>query len=154
MSESTKTPASGPRSKKTSSDRRAPPEARQQRALGRPAFPNDFKPRHHAADLQQRYADVPNEELEPQAITVVGRRPHDAQARDGQGQLRDAAGRLVRQDRWPHPAAIATRDAVGDDAYAAFKHWDLGDIIGCRGHADAAPRPASCRCKVDVACAC
>ena len=40
------------------------------RARSGPAFPNDFKPRHHAADLQQRYADVPNEELEPQAIAV------------------------------------------------------------------------------------
>ena len=29
-------------------------------------FPNDFKPRHHAAELHQRYAQVPNEELEPQ----------------------------------------------------------------------------------------
>src|SRR4029078_5815666 len=27
---------------------------------------------------------------------------------------------------------IAT-DLVGDDAYAAFKHWDRGDIIGCEG---------------------
>lgn len=35
-----------------------------------PAFPNDFKPRHHAAELQQRHADLPNEELEPKAIAV------------------------------------------------------------------------------------
>ncbi len=34
-------------------------------------FPNDFKPRHHAAELHQRYAQVPNEELEPQQIKVA-----------------------------------------------------------------------------------
>jgi lysyl-tRNA synthetase class 2 len=26
-----------------------------------------------------------------------------------------------------------TRDEVGEETYAAFKHWDLGDIIGARG---------------------
>jgi lysyl-tRNA synthetase class 2 len=26
-----------------------------------------------------------------------------------------------------------TRDALGEDLYAAFKHWDLGDIIGAEG---------------------
>ena len=29
------------------------------------AFPNDFKPTHHAADLQLRHGNTPNEELEP-----------------------------------------------------------------------------------------
>ena len=26
-----------------------------------------------------------------------------------------------------------TRDAVGEELYAAFKHWDLGDIVGAEG---------------------
>ena len=26
-----------------------------------------------------------------------------------------------------------TRDDVGEEAYAAFKHWDLGDIVGAEG---------------------
>ena len=34
-------------------------------------FPNDFKPRHHAADLHHRYGRIPNEELEPQGIRVA-----------------------------------------------------------------------------------
>lgn len=40
------------------------------------AFPNDYKPTHHAADLHHKHGQVPNEELEPQAIHVVaaGRR--------------------------------------------------------------------------------
>ncbi|MDP1534796.1 MAG: lysine--tRNA ligase, partial [Rubrivivax sp.] len=35
------------------------------------AFPNDFKPQHHAADLHHRHGQVPNEELEPQAVQVA-----------------------------------------------------------------------------------
>ena len=35
------------------------------------AFPNDFKPRHHAADLHHLHGQVPNEELEPQAVAVA-----------------------------------------------------------------------------------
>ena len=35
------------------------------------AFPNDFKPRHQAAELHHRYGEVPNEELEPQAVVVA-----------------------------------------------------------------------------------
>jgi lysyl-tRNA synthetase class 2 len=27
-----------------------------------------------------------------------------------------------------------TRDSVGEEVYAAFKHWDLGDIVACEGH--------------------
>lgn len=39
------------------------------------AFPNDFKPAHHAADLHHRHGQVPNDELEPQgiAVSVAGR---------------------------------------------------------------------------------
>ncbi|NLZ41706.1 MAG: lysine--tRNA ligase, partial [Comamonadaceae bacterium] len=35
------------------------------------AYPNDFKPRHQAAELHQRWGQVPNAELEPQAVAVV-----------------------------------------------------------------------------------
>src|SRR5687768_10371935 len=101
------------------------------RALA-PAFPNDFKPTHHAADLQQRHASVSNEELEPQNITVsvAGRmmlkrvmgRASFATLQDG--SFGPTGGRIQLR--------IAT-DLVGDEAYAAFKHWDLGDIIGCEG---------------------
>ena len=34
------------------------------------AFPNDFKPRHHAADLHHKHGAVDNAELEPQSIGV------------------------------------------------------------------------------------
>ena len=96
------------------------------------AFPNDFKPGHRAAELQQRYAEVPNEELEPQAVavSVAGRmmlkrvmgKASFATLQDG--SFGKTHGRIQLR---------VTTDGVGDDAYAAFKHWDLGDIIGCEG---------------------
>ena len=42
----------------------------QAQANGTATFPNDFKPRHHAADLHQQHGQVPNEELEPKAVKV------------------------------------------------------------------------------------
>jgi lysyl-tRNA synthetase class 2 len=91
------------------------------------AFPNDFKPRHHAADLHHRYGQVPNEELEPQAVraSVGGRMMlKRVMGKAAFATLQDASGRLQ---------LYVTQDAVGAEALAAFKHWDLGDIVGCEG---------------------
>jgi len=95
-------------------------------------FPNDFKPRHHAAELHHRYGELPNEELEPQAIpvAVAGRmmlkrvmgRACFATLQDG--SFGDTHGRIQ---------LYITQDLVGPEALAAFKHWDLGDILGCEG---------------------
>jgi lysyl-tRNA synthetase class 2 len=96
------------------------------------AFPNDFKPTHHAADLIARHGEVPNEELEPQAVTVAiaGRlmlkrvmgKASFATIQDG--SLGKTGGRIQIR---------VSVDAVGEAAYAVFKHWDLGDIVGVQG---------------------
>ena len=94
---------------------------------GRSAFPNDFKPRHHAAELHQRHGQVPNEELEPQgvAVTVAGRMMlKRVMGKACFATLQDASGRIQ---------LYITQDAVGAEVLAAFKHWDLGDIVGCEG---------------------
>jgi hypothetical protein len=39
--------------------------------------------------------------------------------------LQDATGRIQ---------VYVTRDDVGEDLYALFKHWDLGDIVGVEGY--------------------
>ena len=95
-------------------------------------FPNDFKPRHHAADLHHRYGQVPNEELEPQGIrvAVAGRmilkrvmgKACFATLQDG--SFGATHGRIQ---------LYVTQDMVGAETLAAFKHWDLGDILGCEG---------------------
>jgi len=96
------------------------------------AFPNDFKPRHHAADLHHKHGQVPNEELEPQAIKV---------AVAGRMMLKRVMGKAcfaTLQDGSFGPTEgriqlYVTLDEVGAEVLAAFKHWDLGDIVGCEG---------------------
>jgi lysyl-tRNA synthetase class 2 len=65
--------------------------------------------------------------LEPQAIAVAiaGRLMlKRVMGKACFGTLRDATGRLQ---------IYVTQDAVGAEALAAFKHWDLGDILSCEG---------------------
>jgi lysyl-tRNA synthetase class 2 len=38
--------------------------------------------------------------------------------------VQDATGRIQ---------LYVTRDAIGEEAYAEFKRWDLGDIVGAEG---------------------
>jgi lysyl-tRNA synthetase class 2 len=91
------------------------------------AFPNDFKPTHHAADLHHKHGQVANEELEPQAVNV---------AVAGRMMLKRVMGKAcfaTLQDGSGRIQLYITQDAVGTDVLAAFKHWDLGDIVGCTG---------------------
>jgi lysyl-tRNA synthetase, class II len=91
------------------------------------AFPNDFKPTHHAADLQHRYAQSPNEELEAQslAVRVAGRLMlKRVMGKASFGSLQDGSGRIQ---------LFAGKEALGDTAYEGFKHFDLGDIVGAEG---------------------
>jgi lysyl-tRNA synthetase, class II len=91
------------------------------------AFPNDFKPKHHAADLHHKHGEVPNEELEPQAIHVVvaGRLMlKRVMGKAAFGTLQDGSGRIQ---------IYVQQDSVGAEALADFKHGDLGDILGCEG---------------------
>ena len=96
-------------------------------ARGTVPFPNDFKPRHHAGDLHHKHGQVPNEELEPQAVavSVAGRMMlKRVMGKACFATLQDGSGRIQ---------LYVTQDAVGAEALAAFKHWDLGDILGCEG---------------------
>ena len=91
------------------------------------AFPNDFKPRQHAADLHHRWGQLPNEALEPQAIpvSVAGRMMlKRVMGKACFATLQDGSGRIQ---------LYVTLDGVGAEVLDAFKHWDLGDILGCEG---------------------
>jgi lysyl-tRNA synthetase class 2 len=102
------------------------------RERGGVVFPNDFKPTHDAADLQLRFGQLPNEELEPQAIAVAvaGRLMlKRVMGKASFGTLQDASfgpthGRIQ---------LYVSKADVGDEAYDAFKHNDLGDILGAQG---------------------
>jgi lysyl-tRNA synthetase class 2 len=90
-------------------------------------FPNDFKPQHRALPLNQRYGDLDNETLEPQAVavSVAGRLMlKRVMGKASFGTLQDATGRIQ---------LFVTKDGVGEESYDAFKHLDLGDIVGAEG---------------------
>ncbi|MEJ6008170.1 lysine--tRNA ligase [Paucibacter sp. AS339] len=90
-------------------------------------FPNDFKPQHRALPLTQRYGDLDNETLEPQAVavSVAGRLMlKRVMGKASFGTLQDATGRIQ---------LFVTKDGVGEESYDAFKHMDLGDIVGAEG---------------------
>lgn len=91
------------------------------------AFPNDFKPKNHSADLTLKYGPLENEELEPQGVkvSIAGRLMlKRVMGKASFGTLQDGTGRIQ---------LFVTKDALGDEVYAAFKHWDLGDILGAEG---------------------
>ena len=97
------------------------------RRSGRVAFPNDFKPTHRAAELTRLHGDADNVALEPLAVqvSVAGRlMAKRVMGKASFGSLQDATGTVQ---------LFVTRDALGDDAYATFKHWDLGDILAAAG---------------------
>ena len=91
------------------------------------AFPNDFKPKDRAAELARKHGHLDNEALEPLhvAVTLAGRLMlKRIMGKASFATLQDATGRIQ---------LFATRDALGDEAYDAFKHLDLGDIVGATG---------------------
>jgi len=91
------------------------------------AFPNDFKPKDHAADLIRKHGALANEALEPQGVkvTVAGRLMlKRVMGKASFGTLQDSTGRIQ---------LFVTKDALGDVAYEQFKHDDLGDILGAEG---------------------
>ena len=91
------------------------------------AYPNDFRPTHHAADLQATFADSDKAALEanPVEVSVAGRmmlkrvmgKASFATVQDGSGQIQ----------------FFVTPNDVGAETYDAFKKWDLGDIVAARG---------------------
>ena len=96
------------------------------------AFPNDFKPAQRAAELLRLHGEQTNEALEPLAIAV---------SVAGRMMLKRVMGKAsfcTLQDGSMGPTdgriqLFITKDALGDAPYEAFKHWDLGDIIGAAG---------------------
>ncbi|MEK9802441.1 MAG: lysine--tRNA ligase, partial [Curvibacter sp.] len=80
-----------------------------------------------AEALQAQYGEVANEELEPQAVkvSVAGRMMlKRMMGKASFCTLQDSTGRIQLR---------VTIDNVGAEVYDAFKHWDLGDILGAEG---------------------
>ena len=91
------------------------------------AFPNDFKPADHAAPLLAAHGEKEPLALEAEAIParIAGRMMlKRVMGKASFATLQDSTGRIQ---------VYVTRDAVGEEVYADFKHWDLGDIVAAEG---------------------
>jgi len=100
------------------------------------AFPNDFKPQHQASALQAAYGTLDNEVLEPQAVQVVlaGRMVlKRVMGKASFATLQDGSHHATTVGQQGRIQLFVARDNLGEEAYAAFKHWDLGDILGAEG---------------------
>ena len=96
-------------------------------AAGIAAFPNDFKPSHHAADLVAAHGDKDAELLAQEATpaSIAGRMMlKRVMGKASFATLQDSTGRMQ---------IYVQREAIGEEAYADFKHWDLGDIVAAEG---------------------
>ncbi|MCU6433419.1 lysine--tRNA ligase [Undibacterium sp. Jales W-56] len=97
------------------------------------AFPNDFRPQHKAAALQAQYGATTREELEELNITVsvAGRMmlKREAGKKAAFATLQDASG--IKADG--RIQLYITTDKTGEAEMEAFRHYDLGDILGIEG---------------------
>ena len=98
------------------------------RDAGHKIYPNDFRPNHTTADVVSKFNDCSEEELTSVAkdIFLAGRIM--GIRRFGKASffhLQDRRGRLQ---------IYARKDRLGDDGYALFQSFDVGDIVGVSGH--------------------
>ena len=91
------------------------------------AFPNDFRRENTAGKLDELYGSKSREELEqlPVEVCVAGRMMlKRVMGKASFATVQDLSGRIQ---------VYVSNDATGDAVHAAFKHWDIGDIVGVRG---------------------
>ena len=92
------------------------------------AFPNDFRRSHLAADLQAAHGAKTKEELEgekPGPFAIAGRMLlKRVMGKASFATLQDMSGRIQ---------LYVNNDVTGAETHEAFKHWDLGDILGAEG---------------------
>lgn len=100
---------------------------------GQAVFPNDFKPADCAQHLFEQYNALDKPQLEAMNVqaSVAGRM-----------MLKRVMGKAsfaTLQDGSMGPSSgkiqiYLNNESVGEDVHQAFKHWDLGDIVGVKGH--------------------
>lgn len=89
-------------------------------------YPNDFKPLHTSADIITAYGNIQEFDGAQENFVVAGR----ILARRSFGkaafvQLQDRKGRLQ---------LYVKKEQIGEEAFAAFESFDIGDIVGAEGY--------------------
>ena len=111
-------------------ERRTKLQALRQRqaAGGAVAFPNDFKPAHHADALHTAHGAKTAEALaeEKHLVRIAGRMVlKRVMGKASFATLQDGTGRMQ---------VDVKGEEIGTELYEEFKHWDLGDFVGAVGH--------------------
>ena len=91
------------------------------------AFPNDFDRADFAGDLHQAHGERTKEDLEATPVTarIAGRMLlKRVMGKASFATLQDMSGRMQ---------IYIANDIAGAEVHAAFKHWDIGDILGVEG---------------------
>ena len=117
-------PASGPDTNQIIEERRAKLSALR---AGGTAYPNDFRRAHLAADIVKEQEQTAREKLEttPVSVTVAGRiMLKRVMGKASFATIQDMSGRLQ---------LYVSDGDTGQAAHEAFKHYDIGDIIGASG---------------------
>lgn len=89
-------------------------------------YPNDFRPEHTSADLREAYGEKEVIEENPQLFVVAGRM-----------LMRRSFGKAAfvqMQDRKGRVQLYLRKDLLGEELFAEFENYDIGDIIGASGH--------------------
>lgn len=91
------------------------------------AYPNEFRRDAFAADLHSAYENKSHDELEnnPVTVKIAGRiMTRRLMGKASFAHLQDMSGKMQ---------IYVKQDNVSDGEYAAFKDFDLGDIVGVQG---------------------
>ena len=91
------------------------------------AFPNDFERKHLAGDLHAEFGEKTHDELESLQIHI---------AVAGRMMLKRVMGKAsfaTVQDMSGRIQLFISNGDTGEEAHNAFKHYDLGDILGAVG---------------------
>lgn len=90
------------------------------------AYPNHFKRDHLAAELHERFDALDKETVDSQGyrVRIAGRiMTRRIMGKASFAHIQDMSGRIQ---------IFLKRDTLGE-RYEAFKHWDIGDIVGVEG---------------------
>jgi len=91
------------------------------------AFPNDFERKNLAGELHTTYGEMSHDELAAANVSV---------AVAGRMMLKRVMGKAsfaTVQDMSGRIQLFISNGDTGEEAHSAFKHYDLGDILGASG---------------------
>ncbi len=98
------------------------------REAGHKIYPNDFRPNHTTAEVISKFNECSEEDLPSVATDIVLAGRIMGIRKFGKASffhLQDRRGRLQ---------VYARKDRLGDEGYALFQSFDVGDIVGVSGH--------------------